>query len=87
MTATARTYIAVDAYDMVVFTDWRSNDFSIEGAGNALSWATGLAPFKVYARNDNDVSFGLIGTTDAMAFLDTGAAPDFSQPWAPARKD
>lgn len=75
MTVSRRSYIVTDATGMLVASGDRLNDFSVPGASNAIDWGRGSPPFRVFAR-DPLAMWGLIGTSDAMSFIDTGIAPN-----------
>lgn len=75
-----RTYIVADATDLIVMQDWRTNDLTLQGTGNGLTWIGGTAPYSVYAREDSRPGFGYVGEAASATFVDNNIAPDYSRP-------
>lgn len=81
--STDRSYAVVRRKDgAVVHVDGRTNDLSLEGAGNGLSWPIehGPGPYDVFVFDRETGNSGFVGVANGCWFLDDNISPDMANP-------
>lgn len=75
-----RAYMIVDADGQEQGPFLRTNDLTIEGAANGLSWKATKAPYDIYCAVKGHAfgRFGFVGQSDFSGFIDDNIWPDFS---------